>query len=317
MGMQKPPETKRYHALSDDLADRYGKKTFKVALDGGFTCPNRDGTKGVGGCSFCTLRGSGDFAGDRRLSLRDQFDAQLSIMKRKWPEGKYVVYFQAFTNTYADSSLLKQLFETAAGLHPDIVGLNVGTRPDCVPDDIVAVLKGLSSKTDVTVELGLQTIHPTTQKAMNLCYATADFDDAVRRLHQAGLAVVAHVIDGLPGETPAMMLDTIRHVARSGVAGVKLHMLHVMKGTALGLRYESDPFPLLTLPAYVSVVCDQLELLPPDVVIHRLTGDAPAELLIAPQWTRKKFVVQNEIDKELRRRDSRQGAKCASTHDDL
>jgi len=174
------------------------------------------------------------------------------------------------------------------------------------------VLQGLALKTDMTVELGLQTIHPATQAEMNLCYATEDFDDAVRRLKKAGLPVIAHVIDGLPGETPAMMLDTIRHVAESGVAGVKIHMLHVMKGTVLGRRYESDSFPLLTLPAYVSVVCDQLELLPPNIVIHRLTGDAPADLLIAPDWTRKKFVVQNEIDKELRRRDSRQGLKSVS-----
>jgi len=312
MRMRKPPETKRYHALTDDWSDRYGMKTFKIALDGGFTCPNRDGSKGVGGCVFCTIRGSGDFAGDRTLSLRDQFDAQLAVMKRKWPEGKYVVYFQAFTNTYADPTVLNRLYETAITLHPDIVGLSVGTRPDCVTEDIVTVLQALAWKTDMTVELGLQTIHPATQAEMNLCYATEDFDDAVRRLKKAGLPVIAHVIDGLPGETPAMMLDTIRHVAESGVAGVKIHMLHVMKGTVLGRRYESDPFPLLTLPAYVSVVCDQLELLPPNIVIHRLTGDAPADLLIAPDWTRKKFVVQNEIDKELRRRDSRQGLKSVS-----
>jgi len=309
MRMRKPPETKRYHALSDDLSDRYGKKTFKIALDGGFSCPNRDGSKGVGGCAYCSLRGSGDFAGDRSRTLRDQFDAQLTMMKRKWPEGKYVVYFQAFTNTYADPAILKRLYETAIALDQDIVGCSVGTRPDCLDDDIVAVLKELASKTDVTVELGLQTIHPDTQAAMNLCYATDDFDAAVERLKAAGIPVVAHVIDGLPGETPAMMLETIKHVAACGVAGVKIHMLHVMKDTALGSRYQSDPFQLLTLPEYVSIVCDQLELLPPETVIHRLTGDAPSNLLIAPEWTRKKFVVQNEIDKELRRRDSRQGAK--------
>ncbi|MDP3130568.1 MAG: TIGR01212 family radical SAM protein, partial [Bacillota bacterium] len=274
--MRKPPETKRYHTLTDELSTRYGKKTFKIALDGGFTCPNRDGSKGTGGCAFCSLRGSGDFAGDRTRPLADQFAERLALMKRKWPDGKFVVYFQAFTNTYAAPSRLKELYETAIQLDPDIVGLNVGTRPDCLDDDVVAVLKELAAKTDVTVELGLQTIHPATQAAMNLCYATDDFDDAVKRLHSARIPVVAHVIDGLPDETPEMMRKTIRHVAARGVAGVKIHMLHVLKGTALGARYEAEPFPLLTLSAYVSIVCDQLELLPPDVVIHRLTGDAPA-----------------------------------------
>jgi len=308
--MRKPPETKRYHTLTDELSTRYGKKTFKIALDGSFTCPNRDGAKGTGGCAFCSLRGSGDFAGDRTRQLADQFSERLALMKRKWPDGKYIVYFQAFTNTYADPKHLQELYESAINLDPDIVGLNVGTRPDCLDDAVVAVLKELASKTDVTVELGLQTIHPGTQAAMNLCYATDDFDDAVVRLRSARIPVVAHVIDGLPDETPEMMRETIRHVAALGVAGVKIHMLHVMNGTAVGARYAADPFPLLTLTEYVSIVCDQLELLPPDVVIHRLTGDAPAALLIAPEWTKKKFVVQNEIDKELRRRDTRQGSKA-------
>ncbi|MFA5006960.1 MAG: TIGR01212 family radical SAM protein [Candidatus Izemoplasmatales bacterium] len=307
--MRKVPETKRYLALTDHLSGRYGVKVFKIALDAGFTCPNRDGTKGTGGCRFCSARGSGDFAGDRSLPLSAQFEERLAAMRRKWPAGRFLVYLQAFTNTYAAPERLRALYEEALSLHPDIVGLNVATRPDCVGDDVVAVLSAIAAKTDLTVELGLQTIHPETAAAMNLGYGVDDFDDAVRRLRAASIPVVAHVIDGLPGETPEMMLTTIRHVAEIGVEGVKIHMLHVMRGTELGRRYEDRPFPLLSLPEYVGIVCDQLELLPPETVIHRVTGDAPGEALIAPEWTKRKFVVQNEIDRELRRRGVRQGER--------
>lgn len=307
--MKKVPETKRYLALTDHLSARHGVKVYKIALDAGFTCPNRDGSKGTGGCLYCSARGSGDFAGDRGLSLAAQFEERLAAMRRKWPAGRFLVYLQAFTNTYASPERLRALYGEALALHPDVVGLNVATRPDCVADDVVAVLSEIARRTDLTVELGLQTIHPETAAAMNLGYGLGDFDGAVLRLRAAGIPVVAHVIDGLPGETPEMMLDTIRHVAALGVEGVKIHMLHVMRGTELGRRYLERPFPLLSLPEYVGIVCDQLELLPPETVIHRVTGDAPADALIAPEWTKKKFVVQNEIDKELRRRGVRQGER--------
>jgi len=313
MEMRQTPENKRYNTLTDQLARRYGAKTCKIALDGGFTCPNRDGRKGFGGCGFCSEKGSGDFAGDRSKPLSEQFAERLAAMRKKWPEGKLLVYFQAFTNTYAPAQTLAGLYEEALALDPDIVGLNVATRPDCLPDDVLSVLSDIAGKTDLVVELGLQTIHPETAVALNLGYGVAEFDAALGKLKARSIPVVAHVIDGLPGETAEMMRETIRHVAAAGVAGVKIHMLHVMKNTALGERYEREPFPLLSLSDYVDIVCDQLELLPPDVVVHRVTGDAPADLLIAPRWTAKKFVVMNEIDRELRRRGSRQGSRFETT----
>ncbi len=301
--------TKRYRALNDHYRERYGRKIFKVPLDGGFTCPNKDGTKGTGGCVFCSPSGSGDFAGDPRLPLKEQFDRGRERLHEKWPEAAYIAYFQANTNTYADVATLKRNFDTAIALHPRIVALAIATRPDALDAEKIAYLDQLSKRVDVTVELGLQTMHDTTAARINRGHDLACFDDAVKQLARTGVEVVVHIINGLPGETPAMMLNTVRHLNTLPLHGVKIHMLHVMKNTTLGAAYTAAPFPLLSLPSYVDIVVNQLEHLRPDLVIHRLTGDSPKAALIAPTWTLKKFVVMNEIDKRMRALNTHQGAR--------
>lgn len=304
---------KRYNAWNAHLREVFGGKVFKVALDAGFTCPNRDGSKARYGCTFCSQRGSGDFAGDRREDLVRQFDTVRDRMRIKWPEARrYLAYFQAFSNTYAPVEILRERYETVLGLD-GVVGLSIATRPDCLPDDVVDYLAELHGRTHLWVELGLQTIHEETSERINRAHSTSSYYDAVERLSARGIRVCTHIINGLPGEDRHMMLETARAVAASGVQGIKIHLLHLLKHTGLMKEYEAGTLRLLERDEYVGIVCDQLEVLPPAMLIHRLTGDGPPDLLIGPLWSLKKWEVLNAIDTELRHRNSLQGDRCAIT----
>jgi radical SAM protein (TIGR01212 family) len=298
---------KRYNTLNNYLRHKYGKKVFKVSLDGNFTCPNKDGKSGLGGCIYCTPSGSGDYAGDKTKPLQEQFNNIKDMMHQKWPDALYIAYFQANTNTYAPLEKLETLYNEALNLDPNIVGLNIATRCDALDDDIYDLLDKMNKKTDLTIELGLQSIHPETGDFMNRCHTLECFDTAVKELRKRNIEVVVHIINGFPNENKQMMLETIDHLNKLGIQGIKIHLLHIMEKTALGHLYKKDPFKVLSLEEYKDIVADQIERLDPSIIIHRLTGDAPKDLLIEPQWSLKKFVVMNEIDKELRNRDTYQG----------
>lgn len=296
---------KRYHTLDYFYKRKFGCKVFKVSLNGGFSCPNVDGTLGTRGCIYCSPLGSGEFAGKCSDDLVKQFNDIKNMMNRKW-SGKYIGYFQARTNTYAPVSVLKEKYESILNL-PDVVGLSVATRPDCIDDSCLDYLSDLTKRTFLTVELGLQSIHESTNKLINRCHTLDCFTDMVNKLRKRNINVVVHIINGLPYETHDMMLDTIRYINKLDIQGVKIHMLHIVKNTDLARMYLENPFHVLTRDEYVNIVCDQLELLRPEIVINRITGDPKKEDLIEPSWLLKKFCVLNEIDKELVRRDSYQG----------
>jgi len=298
---------KKYHTYSNYLKKRYGKKVFKVSLNGHFTCPNKDGTVTLGGCIFCSPSGSGDFAGNIQDDLETQFKNVKAMMHQKWPDAYYIAYFQANTNTHKPVDELRTLFEKAIQLDPDIVGLSIGTRCDALDEEKIQLLAELNEKVDVQVELGLQSIYEQTGKWMNRAHDLNCFDEAVKQLRQKGIEVVVHIINGFPGEDKAMMLNTLKHLNTLDIQGVKIHMLHIMKKTALASLYEKTPFKLLSLEAYADIVATQIEHLNPNVIVHRVTGDAPRDSLIAPTWTLKKFVVMNEIDKLMRKRKTYQG----------
>ncbi len=298
-------DNKRYHTYNFFLRNKFGGKVMKISLNGGFTCPNIDGTKGVGGCTYCSSSGSGDFAGNPSLDIHRQFEEVRSVMTNKW-EGKYIAYFQANTNTYAPLSRLKSLYESALA-EKDVIGLSVATRADCISEEIADYLKELSERTYLTVELGLQTIHDKTGERINRCHSYEDFLKGYDMIKKRGIPVCVHLINGLPGETHEMMVETAREVGKLRPDFVKLHLLHIIKGTKIAEEYERGEFSLMTLPEYVSVICDQLEVLPAETVIQRVTGDGKKEDLIGPMWSLKKFVVMNEIDKEMARRNSHQG----------
>lgn len=298
---------KHYNTLSEFYQKSYGKKVFKIALNGNFSCPNKDGTVGFGGCTFCSFLGSGDFAGNKNISLEEQFETIRKMMHQKWSDGYYIAYFQADTNTHGPLDKLKKLFEEAITLHPDIIMLSIATRCDSLPLEVLDYLAELNKRIPVQVELGLQTIHDETSTLINRLHSLKCFDDAVNALNERGIEVVAHIINGLPFETKTMMLDTVKHLNTLPIKGIKIHMLHVMKKTKMGLDYLKNPFKILTLEEYVDIVVTQLRYLRKDIIIHRITGDAPKELLIAPKWTLKKFVVGNEIDKLMRANNYYQG----------
>lgn len=298
---------KRYLSQNDYLRKRFGGKVMKVSLNGGFTCPNRDGTKGVGGCIYCSESGSGDFAGNPSLSVTEQFQAVRGPLMKKWKDcSLFIPYFQAGTNTYAPLPRLKELFEEALSLE-NVCGLAVSTRPDCISEETADYLAEISRRTYLTVELGLQTVHDKTAALINRCHTYADFLNGFEMLSSRGINVCVHLINGLPFESREMMLETVRRVSELPVHSIKLHLLHIIRGTRLAEMYERGEFPAMELDEYVSLICDQLEIIPPDVIIQRLTGDGAKDDLIAPLWSLKKFCVLNEIDKEMRRRDSFQG----------
>ncbi len=302
-------DNKRYHTWNYHLRHKFGGKVFKVALNGGFTCPNRDGTRGTGGCTYCSAMGSGDFAGDAGKDIHAQFDEVKTRMHKKWPEAKYIAYFQANTNTYAPVNELRKKFEAALS-EENTVGLSIATRPDCLPEDVLDYLSELNERTYLIVELGLQSIWDKTGERINRCHTYAEFLDGYEKLRERGINTCVHLINGLPEETHDMMLKSAETVAALEPHCVKLHLLHVLKGTKMAAEYENGGFELMSLGDYVDIIVSQLELFSEETVIQRLTGDGAADALIGPLWSLKKFVVLNEIDKEMARRDTYQGARA-------
>ncbi len=299
---------KRYHTLDYYYKNLFNCKIAKISLNGGFTCPNKDGTKGVGGCIYCSTLGSGDFAGSLKKSITEQFYEIKEIMDNKWKNTKYIAYFQANTNTYADVETLKKKYEEALKI-PNVVGLNIATRSDAITEECLNYLEELSKKTFLNIELGLQTINKKTNELINRGETLEEFDLMVKKLRSRGINVIIHIINGLPYETKEDMINTIKYINSLDIQGVKIHMLHIIKNTKLEELYNKEHFHVLTREEYVNIVCDQLELLRPEIVINRITGDPKKEELIEPKWLLKKFCVLNEIDKELVRRNSYQGIK--------
>lgn len=299
---------KRYYSFNSYLKQTFGEKVYKISLNGGFTCPNRDGTLGTRGCIFCSEGGSGDFAPDAALPIGEQIEEGIRMIRQKTDASKYIAYFQAFTNTYAPYEKLHSLFYDAI-LRQEIVGLAVGTRPDCLPPDVLELLDELNQIKPVFVELGLQTIHEKTAQFIRRGYPLSCFEQAVKALHDLGINVVVHLILGLPGETEEMMLESVRYLNQLPVNGVKFSLLHVLKHTDLGALYEKHPFPVYELDDYVDFVIRCIEELREDIVIHCLTGDGPKDLLIAPRWTLNKRKVLNEISRRMKETNSRQGKR--------
>lgn len=298
--------TKRYFTLNYYYRNLFNEKVFKVSLDGGFTCPNRDGTAGYGGCIFCSSRGSGDFAGNRCADLKQQFQEVSQKMHKKWPKAKYIGYFQAFSSTYAPVKELKEMYEDILA-QDQVVGLAIATRPDCISEEILELLENINKKTSLWIELGLQTVHEETQKLINRGHDYQTFLEGVYKLRERNINVVVHIILNLPGENKEAMLMTAREVAKMPIQGIKIHMLHLLKDTTMVKLYEKGLLKFMSRDEYVELVVDILEILPPEIVIHRLTGDGPPDLLIEPIWTLKKWEVLNAIDSELERRNTWQG----------
>lgn len=299
---------KRYYTLDSFYKEKFGCKIAKVSLNCNFTCPNRDGTKGVGGCIYCSSLRSGEYAGFVEDDVITQFNKVKEVMLNKWKNCKFIGYFQAGTNTYAPVDVLKEKFEPILKLK-DVVGLSIATRPDSITDECLDYLTDLNKRTFLTVELGLQTIHDKTSKLINRCHSLEEFENMVKKLRERKINVVVHIINGFPYETKEMMLETVKYLNNLDIQGIKIHMLHVLKNTKLANMYEEEKFPILTKDEYIDIVVNQLELLRSDIVINRITGDPKVDDLIEPTWLVKKFVVLNDIDKELKRRDTYQGKK--------
>ena len=301
-------DIKRYHTWNYYLRKKFGCKVFKVSLNAGFTCPNIDGTKGVGGCTYCSSSGSGDFAGNPEESIIAQFEEVKTRLHQKWKEAKYIAYFQAHTNTYADVLTLKKYFEPVLG-QENVVGISIATRADALPEDVLDYLADLNKRTFLIVELGLQSIFDETAERINRCHTYEEFLAGYEALKERGIKVCVHLIDGLPGETKEMMVESAKAVAKLRPEFVKLHLLHILKDTVMAGEYEKGEIIPLTLEEYVDIIISQLEYFSPETVIQRITGDGGRDTLIAPLWSLKKFVVLNEIDKEMIRRNTYQGVK--------
>ena len=300
-------DNKRYHTWNYYLTQKFGEKVFKVAINGGFTCPNIDGSRGFGGCTYC-LSGSGDFAGNPEHDVLTQFEEVKERMHKKWPKAKYIPYFQANTNTYAPVSVLKDKFEPVLAQH-GVVGLSIATRADCLSEEVLLYLEDLSKRTYLMVELGLQTIFDKTGERINRCHSFSEFLKGYNELKKRGINTCIHLILGLPGETAEMMTESAKTVAKLEPTCVKLHLLHILKGTKIAKEYENGEFSTLTLEEYVNTVVDCLEYFSEETVIQRLTGDGGRDTLVAPLWSLKKFVVLNEIDKLMVKRNTYQGIK--------
>ena len=298
----------KQRTLNNYLRERFGQKIYKISIDGGFTCPNRDGTLGNRGCIFCSAGGSGDFAEDRNLSVTEQIERGKNRVEAKMPKNlegsengsahKYIAYFQAFTNTYAPLERLSALY-TEAIAHPDIVAISIGTRPDCLSEDVIELLGELNRIKPVWVELGLQTIHEKSAEYIRRGYPLSVYESAVSKLRSHDIEVITHVILGIPGETKEDMLNTVRYVGESGVQGIKLQLLHVLRGTDLAEDYNKGLFKCMSMDEYIELVAACLENLPEDIVIHRMTGDGPKSILIAPEWSGDKKRVLNALNKRL------------------
>lgn len=297
---------KPYRSLDFQLRQQFGEKVYKLSLNGGMTCPNRDGTVGRGGCIFCSAGGSGDFAADKRLSISEQIRVQKEALREKKPARKYIAYFQAYTNTYAPVEYLEKIF-TEAMADPEVVALSVATRPDCLPEEVLELLAGLNRKKPVWVELGLQTIHEKTARFIRRGYELPCFERAVRELRARNIDVIVHTILGLPGETKEKMIETVEYLNGQDIQGIKLQLLHFLKGTDLGRIYQEQQIHIMSMEEYITIVIECLEHLSPDITVHRLTGDGPKELLLAPLWSSGKRTVLNRIHSELKAREAWQG----------
>lgn len=299
----------RYNSISNFLKSEFGRKTVKLSIDAGFTCPNRDGSKGYGGCAFCSGGGSGELAasmtGDS-ASVSASITEQIGRLSEKWPDACYLAYFQSFTNTYAPVDVLRERFYAALD-DPRISGIAIATRPDCLGNDVLDLLEEINRSHFMWMELGLQSIHDSTLKAMNTCYTVSDYDRAAAALAERGIRVVTHLILGLPGETQEMMLQSLKHVCSRQVFGIKLHLMNIIKTSPL---YETMPdyVPFGSIEEYVDLVVRCLEIIPPEVTIHRLTGDVPRKLLVSPEWSYKKRTILNAINRELALRGTFQGS---------
>ncbi len=298
-------DNKRYHTWNYYLRNRFGSKVFKVPLDGGFTCPNRDGTKGFGGCTFCSERGSGDFI-FQSTSLLEQYHKGKEMMNQKWPSAQVIPYFQSYTNTYGTLEKIKNCLAPFVELD-EVVAIAIGTRADCLEDDKLVFLDECANKKEIWIELGLQSIHPTTAQRINRGHSFEVLKDCVERIKKTKCKVCLHLINGLPNETAQMMLETAKVVNDLKPDAVKIHMLHLIQNTTMGKEYLENPFPILNRDEYVKIVCEQLKLLDSSIIIQRLTGDAKKEDLIAPLWTLKKTIVLNEIDKLMAKNNWFQG----------
>ena len=299
---------KPYYSLNSYLKETYGQKLYKLSLDGGMTCPNRDGTLGNRGCIFCSQGGSGEFTPSRRLSITEQIEAAKQMVRKKQKAGYYIAYFQAFTNTYAPIAYLEHIFMEAI-LHPDIAILSIATRPDCLSDEVLQLLSRLNQIKPVWIELGLQTIHNRSAIFIRRGYPLSVFDKAVANLKTLSVPVIVHVILGLPHETKEDMLATVNYLAHAGIQGIKLQLLHILKNTDLADYYEKGNFQALSLEEYLDILIDAIELLPPNIVIHRLTGDGPENLLLAPLWSLQKWKTLNGILGEMKKRCAYQGRR--------
>lgn len=288
-----------FNSIGNYLKKQFGCKVIKLSLDAGFTCPNRDGTKGTGGCIFCSADGSGDFASD--------IPGQIQLLSKKWPSGKYIAYFQSHTNTYASVDVLRQKYYQALE-YPDVIGIAIATRPDCLSQEVLELLSELNQKTFLWVELGLQTIHEHTAQLINRCYPLSVFDESVNELSRLQIKTVIHLILGLPGENRDDMLASVRYVCEKDIFGIKLHLMNILKDTKLAEFYP-DRIHIPKKEEYINLVVDALEMIPQHITIHRVTADAPRHLLIAPEWSYEKRSVLNGINKEFRQRGTYQGIK--------
>ena len=301
-------DNKRYHTLNYHLKTKFNEKVVKVSLNAGFTCPNIDGTKGYGGCIYCSKSGSGEFGGNVNESLTSQFNKVKQVMDKKWTTTKYIGYFQARSNTYSNISTLKEKYEEVLKID-NVIGLFIATRCDCITDECLDYLEELNKRTYLTIELGLQTIHEKTSKLINRGHTLKEFDDMVKKLRDRNINVVVHIINGLPYETKEMMLETVKHINKLDIQGIKIHMLNIIKDTSLEELYNKEKFHILTKEEYIDIVIDELELLNEEIVIHRITADPDPKTLVEPTWLLKKFCLLNDIDKEMKKRDTYQGAK--------
>lgn len=299
-------EIKPYNSLSNYLKNEYGEKIYKISLNGGMTCPNRDGKIGKGGCIFCSEGGSGEFSADKSKNITEQIEEAKNKVSKKIRNGKYIAYFQAFTNTYAPVRYLRKIFTEAIN-HPDIAILSVATRPDCLPDDVISLLSELNKIKPVWVELGLQTIHEKTAEFIRRGYSLPVFEKALSDLKRINVKVIVHTIIGLPFETKEMIFETVGYIAKKQIFGIKLQLLHVIKNTDLASLWENGFFEVLSLEEYTDILIGCIERLPRDIVIHRITGDSPPDLLLAPEWSRYKWSVLNRIHSEMEKRNACQG----------
>lgn len=302
---------KRYYSLNYYLRHKFGCKVFKIPLDAGFSCPNRDGTISKGGCIFCSERGSGDFAGNKKFSIHHQFEDVKQMMSKKWKNGKYIAYFQAYTNTYAPVSVLRQKYEEAVS-QDNVVSLAIATRPDCLGENVLNLISKFNEKIYTWVELGLQTSNDITALKINRGYKLDTFERAVEALKNRGIDIVIHVIFGLPGEDREDMIKTVKYVSKIKPDGIKFHLLYLIRNTPMVKLYRQEKMKFMTQEQYVNLICDAISYTDSNIVIHRLTGDAPRNILIGPKWSLRKWEILNGIDKTLSDKKLYQGINCNS-----